>query len=350
MQCQARPLLAALALGACLTAASRAGVTVGLHFVEGAAERMDFMPIPVPYFPEVDHLIEPWQMTNPANQFVLDGAFAGKTEAEVRAAVVASVKERYHSIPTPQGYLLDIDFQVGEVSGPGTVNVIIGKYKLSGTWFGFTKDGGGLGAEANGENNSAVSVDRIDSRLQVDFIHFEDAINAIANVVTHEVAHLFDLKHVWAAARADLGWQPSDPVVTHPFDVMATAASGLPEEGWLEKNIFTSVPGTQAGGLSSVDRLIQTVGLKWTDSPLTIARNGAAFELRWPSRPGKVYDLVSSTDLSTPPSSWEIYDPDGPGGVPPHANLPASGTGINALSVSAPDSRRFFAVGEKASP
>lgn len=81
--------------------------------------------------------------------------------------------------------------------------------------------------------------------------------------------------------------------------------------------------------------------------PLSITRRGANYDFGWPSQNGKIYDLLSSTDLSTAPATWTVYDPDGPGG-----NNPLSGiidtAPTNILSGVAPSGpTRFFVVAEK---
>jgi hypothetical protein len=250
--------VAVLTTVALTAAVASANLTVGLYFVEGQDEPIDFLTKPgQPAY----NFIEPWQMTAPSNQFVMDGAFIGTNEQDVRAAVISAIKQKYFSIPSPGGYVLDIEFLPYKATGPGTVNVIMGRHNSTRqTWFGYAALGGGLG-EINGENNAAVSIDRIDSLLTEDFTTFDGAVNAIANVAAHETAHLFWLEHVWADDRADLGWS-GEPVVTDPYDVMATGPSGLPDSGWLEDNIFTTVSNTQAGGHSSVSMLIDRIGLK----------------------------------------------------------------------------------------
>jgi hypothetical protein len=252
-------LLKVLITSAMVSAPAQATVTVGLHFVEGEAEPIDFLANPF-----TPHFIEPWQITAPGNQFVVDGAFAGWSEEDVRATIVSKVKDKFYSVPTPNGYVLDIEFMPQQVSGAGTVNVLLGNHYREGeieTWFGFAQLGGGLGNEADGSSNAAVSIDRIDSLLQVDFLEPDHALNAIAHVTAHETAHLFWLDHVWADDRTDLGWA-GEPVVENPYDVMATGPSGLPESGWIQDNAFTTVPGTQTGDNSSVDELVDRLGLR----------------------------------------------------------------------------------------
>jgi len=73
--------------------------------------------------------------------------------------------------------------------------------------------------------------------------------------------------------------------------------------------------------------------------PLTITPNGANYDFTWDSQDGKVYDLVSATDLSTPPAGWAVYmgNEDIVGSAPSQTleNVPGDGT------------ERFFAVVEK---
>jgi len=80
-------------------------------------------------------------------------------------------------------------------------------------------------------------------------------------------------------------------------------------------------------------------------APLTLAVGYAAaddvLEFTWNSRSDMLYDLLSSDD----PAGWGVHD-DGLGGE--YQDLPASGTGENALTVPLPAApARFFVVTEK---
>jgi len=247
-------LLAALSLAG----AAQGGVVVGLDFVE-QAEPIDFLNPVLEY-----HFMLPWQMTDPNTDYVLDGAFAGKSETEVQAAIFAKVKEKFYSVVTPAGTALAIDFLCESVSGADTVNVLLGEYNYdregvsADHWFGRAMLG--AGTDSNGDNDAAVALDEI-AMLPGPFDTFDKAVNAIANVTAHETGHLYWLEHVMAAEGAP-EWEPGDVVVTDPYDVMATGPSGLPNSGWLEDNIFTTVAGTQSGGQSSAGMLIQIIGLR----------------------------------------------------------------------------------------
>ncbi len=82
---------------------------------------------------------------------------------------------------------------------------------------------------------------------------------------------------------------------------------------------------------------IDVVGAQ-ASGPLTlnIASSETGYAFTWNSRDGLAYDLVSSTDLSTPPSEWPVY-----GGS---SNI-AGTAPENTLNIPEPiDSKRFFAI------
>ncbi len=81
---------------------------------------------------------------------------------------------------------------------------------------------------------------------------------------------------------------------------------------------------------------------------VVITPNGANYDFEWNSKTGKLYDLLTSTDLATPIASWPVYDPDGPGGAAPLGDIPSAGPTTTTLTgVSSSDPRRFFSVREK---
>ncbi|MBT4903129.1 MAG: hypothetical protein HON54_14635 [Verrucomicrobia bacterium] len=79
---------------------------------------------------------------------------------------------------------------------------------------------------------------------------------------------------------------------------------------------------------------------------LEISPNGRNFDFSWFSGTDKYYDLLSSTDLATPPSTWPVYED----GVTLYENIVPSGlTGGWTVQSSVPcnDPRRFFVLREK---
>jgi hypothetical protein len=88
------------------------------------------------------------------------------------------------------------------------------------------------------------------------------------------------------------------------------------------------------------------------DGPkLSIAPSaGSGYDLTWTSKVGKIYDLVSHTDLSIAPENWEVYDPDGPGGVDPYGAIPSDGDTTTLTDVPGSGARRFFAIVEMDAP
>ena len=62
------------------------------------------------------------------------------------------------------------------------------------------------------------------------------------------------------------------------------------------------------------------------------ATNGSDLELTWVGRMGKVYDILRTTDLATPPAAWEMWK----------AGLSADPSGINAQTLVSTDGPRYF--------
>lgn len=68
-----------------------------------------------------------------------------------------------------------------------------------------------------------------------------------------------------------------------------------------------------------------------------------SFDFEWVGQAGKLYDLVSRTDLTTDPLTWPVWNE--------HLNLEVSGDSL-IISTTAPGDglQRFFAVIEKSAP
>ncbi|MDA0765921.1 MAG: LamG domain-containing protein [Verrucomicrobia bacterium] len=71
---------------------------------------------------------------------------------------------------------------------------------------------------------------------------------------------------------------------------------------------------------------------------LSVTQNGANLNFTWNSQPGKVYDLLSATALTTAPASWEVW------------NGNADLTGSSLIIPLPGDPQRFFALREKDAP
>ena len=60
----------------------------------------------------------------------------------------------------------------------------------------------------------------------------------------------------------------------------------------------------------------------------------------WQNQPGMLYDIRSNTDLSIPPSTWDIFEGD----------IEADASGTNVLTVPHPiDETTFFVLEERSS-
>lgn len=64
------------------------------------------------------------------------------------------------------------------------------------------------------------------------------------------------------------------------------------------------------------------------------------FNFSWNSKNDVVYDLVSSTDLSTDPGTWSVWEG--------QSDIPGTGSEITLNEIFSGDSKRFFAVIERA--
>ena len=83
--------------------------------------------------------------------------------------------------------------------------------------------------------------------------------------------------------------------------------------------------------------------------PLIITKNPdtpGTFNFEWASQPGKLYDLLTSTDLADPISKWPIYEH----GETVYGAIPTAGETTTLTAVPSTDPSRFFAVREYDAP
>ncbi|MBK1826577.1 LamG-like jellyroll fold domain-containing protein [Haloferula rosea] len=80
---------------------------------------------------------------------------------------------------------------------------------------------------------------------------------------------------------------------------------------------------------------------------LEISQTGSTLAFSWNSKAGKQYDLVSSTDLSTPVASWAVYDDLV---NPPYEDIPSTGALTTLSGVEKVGTTRFFAIVEEDVP
>ena len=91
----------------------------------------------------------------------------------------------------------------------------------------------------------------------------------------------------------------------------------------------------------SIEEVSEPVGsIQLTVTPSS--SNLGSFDFDWNSRDGKVYDLVSNTDLSTSPDTWLVWEG--------RANIVSTGSNILLDGIPGGGAKRFFAVIEKDPP
>ncbi len=235
---------------------------VGINFVEQAtpAEWLDqFSPLP-------GIQVHPWLMTSSESPFLTDGGLAGFDEPSARRMIFRETVRKFRNVESFLGRTLAVDFALGPVSGEESVNCLIGSIPDGQSWFGLSKPGAIL-EEPTGQAFAFVSVDRIAYALDaqgkpedplIEFNTTGKVVQSVAGVICHEIGHLVGLRHVCA----ELGSPEctNGPLATDPFDLMATGNSGLGFEDWVAVREFTTVPGTQAAGLSSAQALEEILG------------------------------------------------------------------------------------------
>lgn len=125
---------------------------------------------------------------------------------------------------------------------------------------------------------------------------------------------------------------------THTYD-SATLAPFVGQDLTVE---FGTNPTNTAGGRASWDNISLTAVPGSAPLLLTIVPSSETpdtFDFSWTGKQGKLYDLVTSTDLSVPIMDWPVYST--------YGDLAADPTLNELIAVPSEDGKRFFAVVEK---
>ena len=112
--------------------------------------------------------------------------------------------------------------------------------------------------------------------------------------------------------------------------------------------VLTFTPGGN-GANYALRAAIDNLSFGQVSAPLhlNLSASDSTLDFNWNSASAKRYDLLSSTDLAAPRSTWPIYDPDGPGGDDPYADIGAEGALTTLTGVPRVGNGRLFVVVEK---
>ncbi len=135
---------------------------------------------------------------------------------------------------------------------------------------------------------------------------------------------------------------PVNYVITFGDEQMGTGTftwSGT-DENYI--GIYSNITGRGA----VIDQFEITADVPVPPFALRISPNGDDFDFEWDSQDGKVYDLLSSVDLSTPIADWPVYEA---GGMV-YEEIPSAGSTTTLTAVPSTDPHRFFAMRETDAP
>jgi len=182
--------------------------------------------------------------------------------------------------------------------------------------------------------------------LDIDTVVYTVTFSEVMNATTVDAG---DFENAGSpAATIDSVTATANPTV---FEVTVSPASGT---GTLQLQIKsgTDIQDPTGNALLTTPLITDTeviaVSTTPTEFTLDISANGPDFDFSWFCRADKSYDLLSSTDLSTPTSTWPVYDD----GATRYENIVpvltgGSTAGWTALSaVPSDDPRRFFVLRE----
>jgi hypothetical protein len=181
---------------------------------------------------------------------------------------------------------------------------------------------------------SANSNGAIDTTYQLFVAADEGGFSAIGDRGTALNPNSVDLfpgnqfSSIGAIITANIDLTGLPPANSYEFRIALGDNSGAGTKTTWIQGISVTPPSSPGGSLKLVITANTTPGL---------------YDFEWDSQDGKVYDLLSSTDLSTPISSWPLYDD----GTILYQNLPATGNSTTLTGVPSGDTRRFFAIREE---
>jgi len=148
----------------------------------------------------------------------------------------------------------------------------------------------------------------------------------------------------WAGANgSNLGASDSFLIFEYVPSINPNAGDGANGQYTLpypdQSTIITFAAYELGVGDNTVENILAVPAPESLDLTITPSATTAGnYDFSWASQDGKVYDLVSSTDLSTSPSTWQVYGED-------NGNLEGTGPVNTLLDVSVDgDPKRFFAV------
>lgn len=116
--------------------------------------------------------------------------------------------------------------------------------------------------------------------------------------------------------------------------------------GWTGDWVWRYWTGTPPSDLQPMYVMSEVLSVVDTSAPLRLAirRTGSSFEFTWNSRPGKVYDLVSSPTLETSPSTWPVHSD----GIGLYQGMNPSLSGTKTVSgVEVSGEHGFFSIIER---
>ena len=194
--------------------------------------------------------------------------------------------------------------------------------------------------------NGTLNISSVDSTLQMAFsdrrtISFNlpgGTLNFVDSALELEgyTGNFFDLSAPGASVTANFGGD---------FPDLASVHSAISDDIHFISTTSLDLMAVDNGD----DTFTVTPMATGSPFPLAIRPNATtpgSYDFEWDSQEGKVYDLLSSVDLSTPVAEWPVYGV----GEMVYEGIPAAGSTTTLTAVPSTDPRRFFAMREADAP